>query len=226
MTRFDGAAAAMADLFDTQAGEAPREQVIAPGALLFRGFALQSASDLLLDLDPVITQAPFRHLQTPGGRPMSVAMSNCGACGWVSDAAGYRYESFDPMSGNPWPVMPTSFATLARAAAAHAGFAGFLPDACLINRYAPGARMALHQDRDERDFDAPIVSASFGLPTVFVFGGAQRTAPTQRVLLQHGDVVVWGGPARLAYHGVLTLKTGSHDVLGAQRINLTFRKAH
>ncbi len=201
------------------------EQSIAPGALLLRGFASSAMLSVWRDVASVASEAPFRHLRTPGGRVMSVAMTNCGDCGWVSDAGGYRYEPTDPLSGAAWPSMPASLRDLARRAASRAGYAGFEPDACLINRYAPGARMSLHQDRDERDFSAPIVSVSFGLPAVFVFGGAQRSGPTQRVPLQHGDVVVWGGPTRLAFHGVLTLRDGEHPAVGRQRINLTFRKA-
>jgi len=154
-----------------------------------------------------------------------VAMTNCGAVGWVSDLTGYRYDANDPESGHRWPPMPDVFRDLAVQAAARAGFHGFAPDACLINRYAPGARLSLHQDRDERDFDAPIVSVSLGLPAVFLFGGARRADTSRRVPLAHGDVVVWGGPARLRYHGVMPLEDGQHPLLGGCRINLTFRKA-
>jgi alkylated DNA repair protein (DNA oxidative demethylase) len=156
---------------------------------------------------------------------MSVAMTNCGNAGWVTDRTGYRYDGADPQSGKPWPAMPTSFQALAHNAAAEAGFAGFAPDACLINRYEPGARMSLHQDRDENDFGAPIVSVSLGLPAVFLFGGLKRSDKTQRYRLQHGDIVVWGGPARLVFHGVAPLADGEHVLLSRQRINLTFRKA-
>jgi DNA oxidative demethylase len=156
---------------------------------------------------------------------MSVAMTNCGAAGWVTDRSGYRYQPIDPSNGHPWPAMPSVFAELASMSAAEAGFGGFTPDACLINRYEPGTRLSLHQDRNERDFDAPIVSVSLGLPAVFQFGGAQRSDRPRRVLLQHGDVVVWGGPARLNFHGVMPLKEGQHPLLGRCRINLTLRKA-
>ena len=213
------------DLFDANSDPQAREQPLAPGAVLLRGFALPVAEQLLHDLEPVITQAAFRHLTTPGGLTMSVAMTNCGMLGWVSDRSGYRYETRDPQTGLPWPAMPDSFAQLARAAAERGGYMGFEPDACLVNRYEPGARLSLHQDRDESDLGAPIVSVSLGLPAVFLFGGAKRTHKAQRVPLIHGDVVVWGGPARLAYHGVLALKDGEHALLGRQRINLTFRKA-
>jgi alkylated DNA repair protein (DNA oxidative demethylase) len=192
---------------------------------VLRGFALALAEGVQRDLAPVLAAAPLRHLRTPGGQAMSVATTNCGALGWVSDHRGYRYEAADPVSGQPWPVMPASFHALAVSAAARAGFPGFAPDACLINRYAPGARMSLHQDRDERDLAQPIVSVSLGLPATFLWGGPQRAGRTRRVPLAHGDVVVWGGPARLHFHGVLPLAAGEHPRLGACRINLTFRRA-
>ena len=212
------------DLFDTVAPEARREQ-LAAGAWLLRGFALETADELLAAIEHVIADAPLRHLITPGGFRMSVAMTNCGALGWVSDQRGYRYDACDPLSGRPWPAMPPVFLDLARTAAEAAGFPRFTPDACLINRYEPGARLTSHQDRDENDFRAPIVSVSLGLPATFLFGGDARKDKQQRVPLQHGDVVVWGGPARLRYHGVLALKDGHHRVLGSQRLNLTLRRA-
>jgi DNA oxidative demethylase len=212
-------------LFEPPACEAPPREALAPGALLLRGFAAARAATLLADLRRVLETAPWRHMVTPGGYRMSVAMTNCGALGWVSDARGYRYDALDPESRRRWPALPASFAELAAEAAAQAGFAGFAPDACLVNRYQPGARLTLHQDRNERDFGAPIVSVSLGLPAVFLFGGAKRSDRTQRVPLAHGDVVVWGGPARLFHHGVLALKDGEHALTGAQRINLTLRKA-
>jgi len=183
------------------------------------------AANIVAEIQQIIAQAPFRHMETPGGFRMSVAMSNCGEFGWVSDKAGYRYQAVDPDSARPWPSLPTLFRQLATEAAAQAGFANFMPDACLINRYEPGARMSLHQDKDERDLTQPIVSISFGLPAQFQFGGLKRSDPVSRVTLTHGDVVVWGGADRLRYHGVLALKTGDHPLLGACRLNLTFRKA-
>jgi alkylated DNA repair protein (DNA oxidative demethylase) len=203
----------------------PWEEGLGPGAVVLRNFALTEAAEILSDLRHVTGKAPFRHMITPGGFRMSVAMTNCGSTGWVSDRTGYRYDKLDPQSGSPWPPMPASFLRLATNAAAKAGFNGFLPDACLINRYEPGARLSLHQDKDEQDYDQPIVSASLGLPATFLFGGMRRSAPTIRVALTHSDVVVWGGPARLRYHGVLPLKEGHHPSVGAYRINLTFRKA-
>jgi len=195
------------------------------GAVVLRGFALAHEAALLTALREVTTAAPFRHMITPGGFRMSVAMTNCGALGWVTDRSGYRYDAVDPESGRKWPPMPAAFLSLATSAAAEAGFPAFTPDACLVNRYEPGAKLSLHQDKDERDYKAPIVSVSLGLPAIFQFGGLQRTDKTARVPVEHGDVVVWGGPARLRYHGVLALKPGQHPLLGACRVNLTFRKA-
>jgi alkylated DNA repair protein (DNA oxidative demethylase) len=205
--------------------EEPRQEDLAPGATLLRGFVAPEEAAILPALWEVVRQAPFRHMITPGGFPMSVAMTNCGALGWVTDRTGYRYDSRDPANGRPWPALPPAFAELAAKAASQARFGGFVPDACLVNRYAAGARMSLHQDKDEQDFTQPIVSISLGIPAVFLFGGFKRTDKTQRVRLSHGDVVVWGGPARLRYHGVLALKQAHHPVMGAYRINLTFRKA-
>jgi len=193
--------------------------------VLLRGFARPIQHELLRALDEITGQSPFRHMSTPGGFEMSVAMTNCGSLGWVTDAKGYRYDVNDPVSGKPWPAMPSVFRELAERAAAQGGFAGFVPDACLINRYEPGARMSLHQDRDETDFSAPIVSVSLGLPAIFMFGGLKRSDKPARYRLEHGDVVVWGGPSRLFFHGVAPLAAGEHALLGRKRINLTFRKA-
>lgn len=190
-----------------------------------RGFALARVPRLLHDLDAVVSRAPFRHMVTPGGFRMSVAMTSCGALGWVSDRMGYRYDSVDSVSGLRWPAMPVSFRELAVDAAAQSGFSGFAPDACLINRYEPGARMTLHQDKNERDFNAPIVSVSLGLPATFLFGGHTRRERPELVALDHGDVVVWGGVDRLRFHGVRPLPSGFHPLLGERRINLTFRHA-
>jgi DNA oxidative demethylase len=213
------------DLFDALDDTEPATLPIADGAVLLRAFARGAQHELLADVNAVIATAPLRHLVTPGGLRMSVAMSNCGALGWVSDRRGYRYDAIDPERGLPWPAMPASFKRLAMQAAARAGFEGFVPDACLVNRYVPGTRLSLHQDRDEHDLGAPIVSVSLGLPAVFLFGGLQRAAKAQRIGLRHGDVVVWGGPSRLSFHGVLALADGEHALLGRQRINLTFRRA-
>jgi alkylated DNA repair protein (DNA oxidative demethylase) len=212
------------DLFGGTAPDTVHER-LAPGAWLLRGFALGKASQVLAAAEAVAAAAPFRHLVTPGGFRMSVAMTNCGSLGWVSDRRGYRYDSRDPLSGQPWPAMPPVFLDLARSAALASGFAGFEPDACLLNRYEPGARLTLHQDKDENDFSAPIVSVSLGVPAIFLFGGDARTDKQRRVPLQHGDVVVWGGPSRRRYHGVRALQDGDHDSLGARRLNLTFRRA-
>lgn len=199
--------------------------VLADGAWVLRGFAQDDGAALLGAIDQILECAPLRQMTTPGGRRMSVTTSSCGALGWVSDARGYRYSPVDPDSGAPWPAMPALLRTLAANASRAVGFGSFAPDACLINQYVPGARMTLHQDRNERDFSQPIVSVSLGLPAVFQFGGLQRTDPVIRTPLAHGDVAVWGGPARLRFHGVLPLKPGVHQELGARRINLTFRTA-
>ncbi|WP_409028562.1 DNA oxidative demethylase AlkB [Janthinobacterium sp. SUN098] len=213
-----------ADEDDVPAGPVPLVHGSSASVLL-RRFALPYLPELLPALDAIVLAAPLRHMATPGGLRMSVAMSNCGPLGWVTDGRGYRYARLDPASGVPWPPMPPVFLRLAQQAALAAGYPGFTPDACLVNRYAPGARMALHQDRDECDFNAPIVSVSLGLPATFLFGGAERSDKAARIALLHGDVVVWGGADRLRFHGVAPLKEGEHAVLGAQRINLTFRKA-
>jgi alkylated DNA repair protein (DNA oxidative demethylase) len=212
---------ASGELFESEA----RDVALAPGAVVLGAFALPAENDLLETVDRVTTLAPFRHMLTPGGKRMSAAMSNCGTYGWVTDRSGYRYAREDPTSGRAWPEMPEAISRLATAAAARAGYPGFQPDACLVNRYEPGARLTLHQDKDERDYEAPIVSVSLGLPAVFLFGGDRRGDRTQAVRLVHGDVVVWGGPARLRYHGVRPLADGVHPLLGRCRINLTVRKA-
>ena len=215
----------MRDLFEDAAEMAVAREPLGPGAVLLRGFCAGAAEALLAALRQVVDAAPFRRMVTPGGYRMSVAMTNCGAAGWVTDRAGYRYEAVDPESGRPWPAMPPVFRDLAQRAAAEAGFSGFDPDACLVNRYEPGAKLSLHQDRDERDFGQPIVSVSLGLPATFLFGGPQRTDPQRRLRLRHGDVLVWGGPSRLAFHGIAPLQEGEHPMLGRRRLNLTFRRA-
>ncbi|HEY4133697.1 MAG TPA: DNA oxidative demethylase AlkB [Alphaproteobacteria bacterium] len=209
------------DLFAAQ----PRDIPLAEGAVLLGGFALPDEAALLAAVEAVAAVAPFRHMETPNGFRMSAAMTNCGAAGWVTDRRGYRYDPLDPESGRPWPTMPSVFADLARRAASAAGYPDFAPDSALINFYEPGARMSAHQDMNEGDASAPIVSLSLGLPMTFLFGGLQRTDPMQRVPLAHGDVVVWGGPSRRAFHGVNPLKEGVHPLLGRRRINVTFRKA-
>ncbi len=214
------------DLFDDL--PPPTESVqdtLAPGAVILRAFARAQDAELLQAIEVVLAQAPLRYLQTPGGYTMSVAMSNCGALGWTSDPQGYRYAGRDPLSRQPWPAMPAAFMDLAQRAAAQAGYAHFQPTACLINEYAPGAKLSLHQDKDELDLSAPIVSVSLGLPAVCLFGTTSRSDRPQRYRLVHGDVVVWGGPSRLAYHGVAALADGEHPLLGRRRLNLTFRCA-
>lgn len=208
-------------LFDGDGGK----EALAPGATVLRGFARKRDLALLTAIQAITAEAPFRHMVTPGGFEMSVAMTNCGAAGWVTDRSGYRYQSHDPQSGAPWPAIPPVFLALADEAATAAGFATFVPDACLINRYEPGAKLSLHQDKDEADYAHPIVSVSLGLPATFQFGGPKRADPVRKVALEHGDVVVWGGPSRLFHHGVLTLKSGEHPLTGARRFNLTLRRA-
>ncbi|QND72204.1 DNA oxidative demethylase AlkB [Tardiphaga robiniae] len=214
----------MTDLFADIRDDQPACEELAEGAVLLRNFFATEQPDVIAALRMIVKAAPFRHLVTPGGHTMSVAMTNCGRVGWVSDARGYRYDPVDPDSGKSWPEMPAPFRDLAARAAVRAGFGAFTPDACLINRYKPGAKLSLHQDKDELDLRAPIVSVSLGLPATFLFGGLSRSTPTRRYRLTHGDVVVWGGPSRLAYHGVAPLPDGEHPVMGGQRINLTFRK--
>jgi alkylated DNA repair protein (DNA oxidative demethylase) len=212
------------DLFADIPDVRPSQEAMAERAVLLRGFAKPFESDLIADLRDIVAQAPFRHMVTPGGHQMSVAMTNGGSVGWITDRTGYRYDGVDPESGKPWPAMPPSFRRLAGQAAAEAGFHGFCPEACLINRYQPGARMSLHQDKDETDFAAPIVSVSLGLPAIFLFGGLKRSDRPRRFRVEHGDIAVWGGPTRLAFHGVAPLADGEHAVMGRQRVNLTFRK--
>ncbi|WP_298252446.1 DNA oxidative demethylase AlkB [Bradyrhizobium sp.] len=202
---------------------ASREEM-AEGAVLLRSFIGDSEAGLLAALRDIVAQAPFRRMFTPGGHQMSVAMTNCGSAGWVTDRSGYRYDPEDPETGKPWPAMPPLFRELADRAAQSGGFSGFEPDVCLINRYVPGAKMSLHQDKDELDFGAPIVSVSLGLPAIFMFGGLKRADKPRRFRLEHGDVAVWGGPSRLFFHGVAPLAEGSHPAMGPQRLNLTFRK--
>jgi alkylated DNA repair protein (DNA oxidative demethylase) len=213
----------MTPLFDSDSLSRSCER-LEEGAVILRGFAITEAPALVEEVARIAQAAPFRHLVTPGGYTMSVAMTNCGRVGWVSNRTGYRYDPVDPDTGVPWPAMPGAFLDLAARAAAKAGFAQYDPDACLINRYIAGAKLSLHQDRDEKDAWAPIVSVSLGLPAVFLWGGKRRSDVARRLRLESGDIVVWGGPARFVYHGVAPLKEGQHPLTGATRINLTFRK--
>lgn len=211
------------DLFSND--DSSGTDILGPGALLLRGFAREEAEDLLKAVAAITTQAPFRHLLTPGGHVMSVAMTNCGELGWISDEQGYRYSRHDPDSGKLWPAMPDIFLELATRAAATSGYRNFKPDACLINRYLPDTRLTLHQDRNEHDAEAPIVSVSLGVPATFLWGGPQRSDATKRHRLEHGDVAVWGGPSRFFFHGIAPLQEAWHPLTQKQRINLTFRKA-
>lgn len=211
------------DLFDPPRRREP--QWIGKQTVVLPGLALEWVEQLLPALRQTVRAAPFRNMVTPGGRTISVRVTNCGELGWVSDLRGYRYSPLDPLSGERWPVLPQAFLELAQSAASMAGFDDFVPDACLINSYLPGNRLTLHQDRNERDFGQPIVSVSLGLPATFLFGGHERGNRTQRIGLQHGDVMVWGGEDRLRFHGVMPLKAGEHPLLGPRRINFTLRKA-
>jgi DNA oxidative demethylase len=213
----------MTPLFDSDSSQRSEEQ-LEEGAMLLRGFAAAEAPALVDEVARIAQTAAFRHMVTPGGYTMSVAMTNCGRLGWVSDRTGYCYTPVDPDTGTPWPVMPAAFLNIAVRAATEAGFANYDPDACLINRYIAGAKLSLHQDRDEKDAWAPIVSVSLGLPAVFLWGGKRRSDPVRRLPLESGDIAVWGGPARFVYHGVAPLNDGQHPQTGGARINLTFRK--
>ncbi|MBB4364790.1 alkylated DNA repair protein (DNA oxidative demethylase) [Bradyrhizobium sp. CIR18] len=213
-----------ADLFDSVAEAQPSREEIADGAVLLRGFVKPIETELIAAVRAIVAQSPFRRMTTPGGHLMSVAMTNCGERGWITDHTGYRYDPIDPRTGAPWPEMPPVLRDLARHAAEQGGFQNFAPDACLVNRYEPGTRLSLHQDKDELDYSAPIVSVSLGLPATFLFGGLARADKSRRFRLVHGDVVVWGGPSRLAYHGVAPLAEAEHALLGRKRINLTFRR--
>jgi alkylated DNA repair protein (DNA oxidative demethylase) len=224
MTR--NANAAAGDLFDGVSAPVSTREELAPGAVLMRGFASAHAQDFLAVIAEIARHAPFRQMVTPGGYRMSVAMTNCGPFGWVTDRQGYRYDACDPLSAEPWPALPELLRAFAAEAAVAAGFAGFQPDSCLINRYEAGTKLSLHQDRDEGDFTAPIVSVSLGLPAIFLFGGLRRNDRPRRYRLENGDVAVWGGPARKAYHGIEPLAAGEHPLTGPHRYNLTFRKAH
>jgi DNA oxidative demethylase len=213
------------DLFDDL--PVPNEDLhtaLAPGAVLMRGLGRADDVDILQAVESVIAQAPLRHLQTPGGYTMSIQTTRCGSMGWVSEPGGYRYAPSNPSTRAPWPAMPQCLLDFAVRAATEAGYPDFVPDSCMVNQYLPGNKLGLHQDRDERDLRAPVVSLSLGLPAIFLFGGLQRTGKTQRHRLAHGDVVVWGGPSRLAFHGVLPVAEGAHALLGRRRVNVTFRK--
>jgi len=211
-------------LFDNAGSEGSSER-LSEGAVLFHARVAADAEAIIDTIREINREAPFRHLVTPGGHTMSVSMTSCGELGWMADRKGYRYTATDPRSDRPWPPMPALFSELASSAAEEAGFHGYVPDACLINRYRPGAKLSLHQDKDERDYAHPVVSFSLGLPATFLWGGFRRKDKSKRLVLEHGDVLVWGGPDRLRYHGIAPLPEGEHPLLGTQRINLTFRKA-
>jgi alkylated DNA repair protein (DNA oxidative demethylase) len=193
------------------------------GFTLLRAFCINEAPELLDAIEAITHSSPFRHMTVPSGHTMSVAMTNCGDLGWITDRTGYRYASIDPTTSKPWPALPLAFRQLALQAAAKAGYPDFITNACLINRYEPGSRLSLHQDRNEQDYTQPIVSVSLGLPATFLLGTLRRNDTPRRIRVEHGDVAVWGGPARLIYHGVAPIAQGTHPLTGACRINLTFR---
>jgi alkylated DNA repair protein (DNA oxidative demethylase) len=205
------------------AAEREPKITLGEGITLLRGFA--DTAKLFPLILRIAESAPFRHLVTPGGQTMSVAMTNCGPVGWTSDRTGYRYSSRDPLTSRDWPRMPEEFERLALDAATAGGFPKFVPDACLINRYEPGARLTAHRDADEQNFAQPIVSVSLGLPASFAFYGLTRGGKGRSVALTDGDVLVWGGPSRLVYHAVRPVKPGQHPLTGGFRYNLTFRHA-
>ena len=211
------------DLFSDNA-TLTSQKLLSSHAIWLQGYALKEEQLLLAALNAVLKIAPLQHMTTPNGI-MSVQTTSCGRLGWVSDRHGYRYSPVQPTNGKPWPPMPDIFSELARTAAETAGFSHFQPDACLINRYQPGSKMGLHQDKDEEDFSQPIVSVSLGIPATFLFGGLKRRDPVVKIPLQHGDVVVWGAVDRLRYHGVMPVMPDQHPLLGRFRFNLTFRKA-
>jgi alkylated DNA repair protein (DNA oxidative demethylase) len=213
------------NLFESVSQTEASKEMLCPGAVMLRRFAQKYETELFAGLREVTAKAPFRHMVTPGGFRMSVAMTNCGAFGWITDETGYRYDRVDPETNATWPEMPDCFLKLASSAATEVGFDEFLPDACLINRYEPGSKLSLHQDKNERDFEQPIVSVSLGVSATFLFGGSRRNDEMERIPIEHGDVIVWGGPARLRCHGIMALKEGFHPLAGGCRFNLTFRKA-
>ena len=215
----------MQDLFQENDDARADVEQLGEQAFVLRGFALEYVPELLPAISSVQAAAPFRHMVTRGGYTMSVALTNCGHLGWTTDRRGYRYTHEDPLTGKPWPALPGVMERLAKSAATEAGFENFQPDACLVNRYEPGSRLTLHQDRNEIDYSAPIVSVSLGVPATFLWGGAERSDPTRKVRLVHGDVVVWGGVDRMRYHGVADMKEAVHPIFGDHRINFTFRKA-
>jgi alkylated DNA repair protein (DNA oxidative demethylase) len=210
------------DLGDS-AERAPTE--LGEGAVHLPNFAKPLEAALLAQIEMLTQEAPFRRMSTRGGHVMSVALTNCGPLGWVSDQSGYRYSEHDPLTAKPWPLMPRIFAELAQRAALAAGFRRFEPDACLVNCYEPGSKMSLHQDRDELDKRQPIVSVSLGVSAQFLWGGSERNSPTRTITLSSGDVVIFGGASRLNFHGIKRLAVQSHPLTAERRYNLTFRRA-
>ncbi len=198
---------------------------ISPDAVLFKAALKPVASSLLEEIRTISGANPFRQRKTPGGQLMSAAMTNCGAWGWVTDADGYRYSDIEPETGRTWLPIPAVWIQWVNLFCQRAGLGTFNPDACLINRYAPGAGMGLHQDKDEKDLAIPIVSFSLGAPVLFRWGGLNRQEPVSEFLLEHGDVLVWGGADRMRFHGVKKLRRYQHPLTGHYRYNLTFRQS-
>lgn len=214
------------DMFEQDGVNAGQSEVYGQDVHILRGLALPYVDDIMRALiNQIKPQSPLRHMTTPGGYSMSVAMTNCGQRGWETSRSGYQYTAIDPLTNQPWPDMPATFMTLAQVAANKAGFVNFRPDSCLINEYQAGSKMSLHQDKDEADLAAPIVSVSLGLSARFLLGGFTRQDKAVRIALHHGDVMVWGRSDRLRFHGILPIKAALHSVTGDCRINLTFRKA-
>lgn len=207
------------------------EEALPEGVVLFRKrLSLADQRAMLGDVADVIARAPLFRPQMPTGPYMINTLTNCGERGWVSDKRGYRYQQTHPETTQPWPPIPRTIQALAIDAVREAGFGDFEPDACLVNVYAADGRLSLHRDYDEAEFKWPIASLSFGNDADFQIGGLKRAGKTQTVRLHSGDVLVFGGPSRLRYHGVRKIIPGTspleHPVLPpGGRINLTLRRA-
>lgn len=199
--------------------------LLAEGAMVLRRFATPVVVALMEGVEAVVAQSPLRRLIVPNGRPMRIEMTNCGLVGWVNIDGRYRYSRVDPLTGRSWPGMPATFRRIAGAAASAAGYPDFQPAVCIINRYAVGADLQMHQDRDDTQDRQPVVSVSLGLPAIFHFGGQGRGEKPLTIPLDDGDVVVWGGASRMHRHGVAPVAPGVHPRTGAYRYNLTFRTA-
>jgi len=207
------------NLFSQLVAEPTHEEIF-PGAVLMRSLALPQDNEFFTAAEAIIAARPLHHTTTPSGLPMGVMVTDCGD----SRAFANRWDTANPERMRLWPPMPPLLRDFAIRCAVRSGFPQFRPDACHINRYQAGTKLGLHQDRHECDWTQPIVSLSFGLECIFLLGGLQRTDKPRRILLEHGDVIVWGGPSRMRFHGVQPLKPGHHPLTGPYRYNLTFRK--